>query len=154
MNYFFKGKPMASDLLINYGDTETSFARIISVNQTLRPNNKPPLANTYKSFINAISEPSGEAPLVEKISTAKKIAIIIGDRRKIKQQITILNYVLDLLKNHSPANIAIFLASASRGKLSLEDIKIPKEIINKYKFTFYFNSSLTCNNSLIIKHKH
>lgn len=125
---------MLSDIKLMYGSEECSFNRIIRVNQTLRPNNKKSLQDPHKAFMNAISEPKGDLPLQEKISGAKKIAIIIGDRRKIKPQIQILRYTLDLLKDHPSENIALFLASATRGKLTLEDIKLPKDIIEKYKF--------------------
>jgi len=125
---------MTSELLLNYGGVENSYNRVITVNQTLRPFNKNPLADPHKSFLNAVSEPSGEVPLVEKISKAKKIAIIIGDRRKIDQQVTVLRFVLELLKNHDPRKIALFLASANRGKLTLEDIKLPVDIIERYQF--------------------
>jgi lactate racemase len=125
---------MSSDLVLNYGPNEREFRRVIRVNQTLRPNHKKSIVDPYKAFINAISEPRGEAPLVDKIEKAKKIALIIGDRRYIKQQIQILNYTLDLLKNFPKENISIFLASADRSKLTLKDIGVPEEIIKNYEF--------------------
>jgi nickel-dependent lactate racemase len=132
--YLAKGCYMLSDIKLLYGDQEKNFTRILRVNQTLRPNNKKALADPRKNFLNAISEPKGDSPLIEKIGEAKKIAIIIGDRRKIKPQIAILKYVLDLLKHLPQENISLFLASGNRGKLNLKDIKMPAEIIEKYKF--------------------